>query len=125
MAARRAIDVARLCAAWTEHVGDPVLASCRPPHNGEGIDHIKKLVQAIADPWYEMGAPDLRRNKAGNLQWYGGGNHTRWLSDRDMWDYVYSYWQSGGHDRNLKRLMDQMPDKNREAVRKYLDKRKR
>lgn len=120
MAAKTAIDTARLCALWTDKQGDPVLASCRPPHGGQGHDDVRRVIKRITDPWWSMGAPRRARNKAGNFQWYGGSNHYRWLSDHIMWEYVYNYWQSGGHDRNLKRLLEQMPDKNREAVKRYM-----
>lgn len=119
MAAKVAIDVARLCALWTDKQGSHVLAQSRPPCSGEGHDDVKAVIRRISDPWYALGVPRRAMNKAHNLQWYGGSNHYRWLSDHDMWEYVYSYWHSGGHDRNLRRLMDQMPDKNRKAVQRY------
>lgn len=125
MAAKEAINVARLCAEWTRVQGDPVLASCRPPQGGAGHDEVKRIIKQICDPWYQLGAPNMRRNKAGNPQWFGGSTHYRWLSDPWMWDIVYNYWQTGGHDRNIKRLLDQMPDDNRARVLKLWKKEKK
>lgn len=99
MTCRRAISFARLCAEWTKVVGDPVLASCRPPL-GSGHDHIKRLVKDVADPWWEEPV----------------------FKYEDAWDWAYTYWATGGHDRNLKAMMDQLPDENRKRVQKHREK---
>lgn len=94
MTAKRASALAKLCALMREQWGG--LAPYRLPY-ASGPKAIDLLCKEVSDPWYE----------------------SYFLSSLDGWEWSYYYWLNGGHDRNFQALMKQMPDKNREAVRKY------
>ena len=118
--AKLSIDTSLLCAVWLNLQGDAILASCRPPHGGYESDAAKKIIKRITgDRWYALGAPNAKANKAHNIQWFGGGIHYRWLTSAEDWDYGFTYWSTGGHDRNFKLLMQQLPDENQQQVNDY------
>lgn len=90
MSARRGLAFAALHARHLEMQGNEVLASCRRP---------------------ELWDPTIR--KLGLEVW---GTH--WWSSPFYLEYewCFSYWLKGGHDRGLSDILKQLPDENRTRV---------